>query len=132
MRIIVIIPVVAIPRRKVIIQVPRELVFIDDAIDAGIAVSVGIHVLVGIRVLVGIGILVSIGILLHRRGSRRSIHGSGSTIDHRGRRYINTGSAEPKMGMYIYLCIAFPGDQHAACGQDGQCKELFHLFVILS
>jgi hypothetical protein len=96
--IIVIIPVVAVPGGKVVIQIPGELVFIDDAIAAGIAVSVGIHILIGIRVLVsvgilvGVGVLVSVGILVNR--SRRSINRGGRTVDDRGRRYINAGSAK--------------------------------------
>jgi len=134
--IIVIIPIVPVPGRKVIVEIPGKIVFIDDAIAAGIAIGVGIHILSGIRILVRIGILVGIGILISRilvgrvrrciSGSRCSIRRSRSAIDHRGRRYVNAGPAKTDPGAYIYLGITLGSDQHACDGQGGQCKELFH------
>lgn len=117
--IIVIIPVMAVPGRKVVIQIPGELVFIDNPIAAGIAVRVRIHILIGIRVLVGVGILVSIRILVH--WGRRSVDRSRSAIDNRRGRYINAGAPKTQMSIYIYLRITFAGDQQTGGSQRGQC-----------
>jgi hypothetical protein len=114
MGVVPVIPIVAVPGREVVIRIPGELVFIDHAIAAGITVRVDICALVVIGFLVRF--------LIDRR--RRS-------VDHGRRRYINAGPAEgePEMRVYIYLCIAFFGDQQTCSCQRGECKDLFH-FVL--
>ena len=107
MGVVPIIPIVAVPGREVVIGISGELVFINHAVAAGIAIRVDI------------GTLISIGFLVCR---------SWCGVDRR-RRNINTGSAErkPEMGAYVYLCIALSGDQQACSCQRGECKDLFHI-----
>src|SRR5271170_4893676 len=83
MGVVPIIAIVTVPGRKVVISISGELVFIDHAIAAGIAIGVDICA------------LVVIGLLIYR---------SGRWVD-RQRCYINAGSAErkPEMGAYGYL-----------------------------
>jgi hypothetical protein len=70
MRVVPIIPIVAVPGREVVIRIAGKLVLIGHAIAAWIAVRVGIRVLVVIRFLIN----------RRRRG-----------VDYRRRCYINAG-----------------------------------------
>jgi hypothetical protein len=95
------IAVVTVPGWKVVISISGELVFIDNAIAAGITVRIDICA------------LVVIGFLVSR---------SGCGIDYRRRCYVNAGPAErkPEMGAYVYLCFARSGDQQACSSQSGE------------
>jgi hypothetical protein len=112
--VVAIIPIVTVPGREVVIGISGELVFIDHAIAAGVAIGVGVCTLVIICTLILIGALVVIRFLVDRRRCG---------VDDRRRGYIDTRSVErnPQMGVYVYLGVAFGGDQQTRGSEGGEC-----------